>query len=117
MKRLIPAALALALASPALALPIHSVGAVTWHPTHYAGKVVAMRGYLLRQGKGYILFSDEPSGAVSRHDLPVDGAGYDHIKPNRRYLIEGKFIKGGLSASNGNPYHLVLTAPPKELKH
>ncbi|MDE3078652.1 MAG: hypothetical protein KGI94_01305 [Paracoccaceae bacterium] len=116
MKRLIPALALLALAGPALARPVHSVGAVTWHPKQYVGKVVAMRGYLLRHDKGYILFSDEPRGAVSQHDLPVEGPGFESIKPMHRYLIEGKFVKGGLKASNGSPYHLVLTAPPQEVK-
>ena len=55
------------------AAPVHSVGAVTWHAKHFAGQVVKIRGYLLRHRKGYILFSDEPTGAVSRHDLPVIG--------------------------------------------
>jgi hypothetical protein len=116
MKRLIPI-LAAVLATPALALPIHRVGTVTWHPTRYAGKVVEMRGYLLRREKGYVLFSDEPGGKVSAHDLPVIGAGIDTIKARRKYLLTGRFVKGGLKAFNHNPYHLELTALPKPAGH
>lgn len=117
MKPTLPLALvALMLATPAFALPIHRVGHVTWHPTRYAGKVVEMKGYLLRREKGYLIFSDEPGGRISSHDLPVSGRGIDSIKGRHEYLITGRFVKGGLHASNHNPYHLELTAPPKVLK-
>ena len=117
MKYMLPLIAALALATPALARPIHSVGAVTWHATRYAGKVVEMKGYLLRRHKGYVLFSDEPSGGVSSHDLPVTGAGIDTIKPRWEYLITGRFVKGGLKAANHTPYHLELLGLPKVIRH
>ncbi|WP_127902698.1 hypothetical protein [Solirhodobacter olei] len=112
MKRTLLTLIALAAAMPALALPLHRVGTVTWHPTRYSGKVVRMEGYLLRREKGYILFSDEPGGSVSSHDLPVIGTGIETIRPKRKYILTGLFVKGGLRAANHNPYHLKLTAPP-----
>lgn len=117
MTRLFPILAALALATPALALPLHRVGTVTWHPTRYAGKTVKMRGYLLRREVGYVFFSDEPGGKVSAHDLPVTGAGIDTIKDRRKYILVGRFVKGGLKAANRYPYHLALTAPPKAVGH
>lgn len=94
---------------------IHSVGAVTWHAAQYRGKLVRMRGYLLRRHNGYILFSDEPRGAVSAHDLPVVGPGVETMRPGLHYLLTGRFVKGGLNASNHNPYQLVLTAQPQDI--
>lgn len=107
-------AAALLAAAPALAqaAPVHRVGAVTWHAARYAGKVVTLRGYLLAHRPGYILFSDEPGGKISAHDLPVTGTGIAAIKARRKYRLTGRFVKGGLKASNGNPYHLELTAAP-----
>jgi len=118
VKRLFPLLAPLALAaSPALALPIHSVGHVTWHPKRYAGQMVEMRGYLLRREKGYVLFSDEPGGSVSAHDLPVTGTGALDMKARQKYLLTGRFVKGGLKAANHNPYHLALTVPPAPVGH
>ncbi|MBI1170263.1 hypothetical protein GC209_02585 [bacterium] len=94
---------------------VHKVGKLTWHPAGYVGKVLAMKGYVLQAGDGYVLFSDEPGGAISAHDLPVQGTGFDQMKPGTLYLLHGTFVKGGLKASNGNPYHLDLTAPPEPL--
>lgn len=94
---------------------IHKVGRVTWHPTGYVGKLLAMKGYLLKVEDGYVLFSDEAGGDISAHDLPVNGVGFDTMKPNTLYLLHGKFLKGGLIASNGNPYHLELTEAPQPL--
>lgn len=103
-------------ALPALAAPpVHKVGAVTWHAARYAGKEVTVQGYLLRQHKGYVLFSDEPGGKVSAHDLPVTGPGAEQIAAKRKYRLTGRFVKGGLAAANGNPFHLELTAPPLPL--
>lgn len=106
---------ALLAATPALAqaAPVHRVGAVTWHAARYAGKVVTVRGYLLARKTGYILFSDEPDGGISAHDLPVIGAGIGSVKAKTEYRLTGRFVKGGLKASNGNPYHLELSAAPE----
>lgn len=116
MTRLIPFVAALMLATPALAdLPVHKVGKVTWHPLGYVGKTIALKGYLLQRDKGFILFSDEPGGKISAHDLPVTGTGIDTLKDHQLYLLHGRFTKGGLVAANGNPYHLELTEPPTAL--
>lgn len=93
--------------------PVHRIGAVTWHPKRYAGKILDLVGYPLVRHDGYVLFSDEAQGAVSAHDLPVTGNDLGKLKLHRRYRIQGKFIHGGLKASNGNPYHLQLTTLPK----
>lgn len=95
---------------------VHSVGAVTWHAARYAGKTVTMKGYVLRRHKGYVLFSDEPGGTVSAHDLPVSGKGATAMRDRVEYRLTGRFVKGGLTAANGNPYHLVLTAAPAPVK-
>ena len=108
---------AIAATRPAMADEVvHKVGKVTWHPDGYVGKVIALKGYLLVRDKGYVLFSDEASGAVSAHDLPVSGVGYDTMLPDTEYLLHGTFVKGGLTASNGNPYHLELTEAPVEIQ-
>lgn len=93
---------------------IHKVGAVTWHPAKFVGQTIVLTGYLLVRATGYVLFSDEPSGGVSAHDLPVTGSWIDGLLPNKRYNIEGVFVQGGLDASNGNPYHLELVAAPRD---
>lgn len=116
MNRLLALTTALLLATPALAdLPVHRVGKVTWHPLGYVGKVIALRGYLLQRDDGYILFSDEPGGKVSAHDLPVTGPGIETLTDHQPYLLYGRFVKGGLAAANGSPYHLELTEPPSAL--
>ncbi|OIQ66872.1 hypothetical protein GALL_515550 [mine drainage metagenome] len=103
--------LALAMAGMAQAEVVHKVGKVTWHPAGYVGKDVAMVGYVLVSKPDYILFSDEAKGAVSRHDLPVTGAGIDTMKHGLKYLLHGRFVKGQTFA-NGSPYHLELSALP-----
>lgn len=118
LRHLLPA-LAVAAAITAAALPataapaIHSVGSITRHAKKFIGKDVVMHGYLLARRKGYILFSDEPSGRIGRYDLPVTGTGIDAILPHTRYVISGRFLDHGLTASNGNPDHLELTSPPQ----
>ena len=89
------------------------VGAVTRHAERFVGQHVLLSGYLLARDAGYILFSDEPRGKISRYDLPVAGAGIDQMMPTKRYLIEGEFLDRGLAASNGNRYQLELSAPPR----
>jgi len=102
-----------AIASAATVPPIvHKVGAVTWNAKKYLSKPVSVRGYVLALGDGYVLFSDEATGAISAHDLPVTGAGIETMVLKGKYTLEGYFVVGGLKASNGNPNHLELTAPP-----
>ena len=91
---------------------VYKVGKVTWHAKRFEGKRLAIQGYLLVPGKDYVLFSDEASGAIGPHDLPVTGPGIIDMKPNVKYLLVGTFIKGGLVASNGNPDHFELSTPP-----
>ena len=92
---------------------IHSVGSVTRHANHYIGQHLVLRGYLLAQRPGYILFSDEPGGSISRFDLPVTGTGAGAMLPRQRYLIEGDFLDHGLAANNGNSDHFELSSPPR----
>jgi hypothetical protein len=112
------AGLAAFLASPATASgpTVHKVGAVTRHAAGFVGQHIVLSGYLLAREPGYILFSDEPRGRISRYDLPVTGAGTEKMRRMRRYLIEGAFLDHGLAARNGNPDHLELSAPPREVR-
>jgi len=89
------------------------VGAVTRHAERFVGQHVLLSGYLLARDAGYILFSDEPRGKISRYDLPVAGPGIDQIMPTKRNLIEGEFLDRSVAASNGSQYQLELSAPPR----
>ncbi len=108
----IMAGLAAAASGADAAMTIHKVGKVTWHPARYVGHAIRLKGYVLVKKTGYVLFSDEATGKVSMHDLPVIGAGVEGMQRGGKYLLEGKFVHGGFKASNGSPYHLELTAPP-----
>ena len=94
---------------------VHKVGAITWHAAKFVGQKLQIVGYVLAKGAGYVLFSDEPTGKISAHDLPVIGPGSDQMQLTKKYVVEGQFIAGGFQASNGNPDHLELSAPPREL--
>lgn len=100
-------------ASPA-ASKVYKVGQVTRHASKFEGKQLQIQGYLLAPGTDYVLFSDEPDGAIGPHDLPVTGPGIASMKTKVKYLLVGTFIKGGLAASNGNPDHFELSVPPVE---
>jgi hypothetical protein len=91
---------------------VHKVGAVTWHAAKFVGKDVVLEGYVLAKEPGYVLFSDEATGKITAHDLPVAGTGADTMQTKTKYVIEGIFLDHGLSASNGSPYHLELTDLP-----
>jgi hypothetical protein len=115
------AAIAVAIAAAAL-FSIHAwaehstplkVGMVTRHAQGFVGHHVLLSGYLLARDTGYILFSDEPRGRISRYDLPVAGAGIDQMMPRKRYVIEGEFLDRGFAAGNGSRYQLELSAPPR----
>jgi hypothetical protein len=95
---------------------VHKVGEVTRHPRKFIDQGVVLTGYVLARESDYVLFSDEPTGRVSAHDLPVTGAGFDRMKPMKKYRIEGIFRDHGLKANNGSDYHLELTAEPGEAK-
>jgi hypothetical protein len=95
---------------------VHKVGEVTWHAKSFIGKDVTVVGYVLAVEKDYVLVSDERTGKISAHDLPVTGAGIDQLQPAMKYVLEGKLLDRGLRASNGSPYHLDLTAPPQAAK-
>ena len=108
----------LALADTAATAPtapvIYKVGQVTRHAQKFEGKQLQIQGYRLAPGTDYVLVSDEPSGAIGSHDLPVTGPGIAGMKANVKYLLVGTFIKGGLVASNGNPDHFELATAPTE---
>ena len=95
---------------------VHKVGAVTWHASKFGGKDVVLEGYVLAKGPGYVLFSDEATGKITAHDLPVTGPGADTMQTKTKYVIEGVFLDQGLYASNGSLYHLELPTPPSEAK-
>jgi hypothetical protein len=103
------------LAGSAAAAPtqVHKVGVITWHASRYVSRIVTVVGFVLAQGPGYVLFSDEPTGKISSHDLPVTGAAVDSLTLTKKYKLEGRFVSGGFAASNGSPYHLELTAAPQ----
>ena len=104
--------LAVGMAGAAAAETLHKVGRVTWHAATYEGKDVAVKGYLLVSGNGYVLFSDEAGGDVSAHDLPVTGPGFDTMEKGKKYLLHGKFVKGTAFA-NGSLFHLELAVAPE----
>ncbi len=97
-------------APPQKDLPLHTVGQVTRHAKNFVNQTVQMQGYLLKKEKGYLIFSDEPTGAISSYDLPVAGAGISVIQFKHKYILEGRFMYGGLSSSNHNLYHLELVS-------
>ena len=123
-RRLRSALLAAALSLGIAALPAmralagepvtHRVGAVTRHARTFVGQQIRLIGYPLARGQGYVLFSDEPRGRISRFDLPVTGAGWETMRHGEKYLIEGELLDHGLVAGNGNPYHLELSRAPRQ---
>ena len=77
---------------------------------------MARQAYVLAREPGYVLFSDEATGKIGVHDLPVNGPGAEAMLPARKYVIEVVFLDHGLTASNGSPLHLELTTAPAEAK-
>lgn len=92
---------------------LSSIGSITHQASNFLNQTVKVQGYLLKKENGYAIFSDEPSGAISQYDLPVVGTGVDTVVPNKKYILEGRFVAGGLQSSNGNLNHLELTSPPQ----
>jgi hypothetical protein len=93
-------------------LPVYTVGHVSRHVLPFVNQKVRLQAYLLEKDTNYIIVSDEPSGSLSRYDLPVEGKGIDVLQPGYLYIIEGVILDHGLHASNGNPYHLELSQLP-----
>lgn len=91
------------------------IGQVTWHPDDFINQNIHAEGYLLTKESGYAVFSDESSGSVTPHDLAVTGPGLDTLKFKQKYVLEGKFVFGGLESINKSPYHLELSNPPTAL--
>jgi hypothetical protein len=90
-----------------------SVGSVTWHQKNFIGKQVFLVGYVLKKEKDYVIFSDEATGSITAHDLPVTGAGTSNLALKQKYTFKGIFLDKGLVASNGSIYHLELSEAPK----
>ncbi len=99
--------------SPVPNLTLHTIGQVTRHASDFVGQNVRVEGYLIKKEAGYLIFSDEATGAISSFDLPIVGLGIDTIKSGPKYVLDGKFVEGGLQSSNKNPYHLELSSSPK----
>jgi hypothetical protein len=95
---------------------VHKVGAVTWHAKNFVDHYVTIVGYVLAKENDYVLLSDEAGGKISPHDLPVTGAGSDEMQPHRKYVVAGRFMDHGLTASNGSRYHLELNGAPGDAK-
>ncbi len=89
------------------------VGKITRHANNFINKNVKVRGYLIKKEIGYIIISDEASGAISMYDLPVIGPGIDAVKPNKKYVFQGMFLGQGRVFSNNSPDHLELSQPPE----
>ncbi len=94
-------------------LPLQTIGQVTRHASDFAGQEVKVAGYLIKKETNSLIFSDEAMGVISNFDLPVTGPGIDSVQPKQKYILEGKFIQGGLQSSNNNPYHLELSGDPQ----
>jgi len=99
--------------APKEVLALHTVGQVTWHAKDFVGKNVRIQGYMIKREAAYVIFSDEATGNVTSHDLPITGKGIGIFKPKQKYIIEGKLVYQGLEASNHNPYHLELSDPSR----
>lgn len=98
-------------------LPIHTIGQVTRHVAGFVNQEVQVQGYMLvGLNKNYVIFSDETGGAIGIFDLPVTGVGVEELIFKQKYILRGKFVYGGLNASNHNQYHLELSALPEAVK-
>ncbi len=96
---------------------VPSVGYVTrHHAAELVNTEIKVPGYMIKNLGTYIIVSDEKVDVPNPHDLPVMGTGISRIVPLKKYLFTGKFVKGGLNASNKNPYHLELIVAPEPLK-
>ncbi len=94
----------------------HTIGQITWHAKDFLNQTVKIQGYLLKKETGYVIFSDEAAGPITSHDLPVVGSGTGKLQFKQKYILEGKFVAGGLQASNNNPNHLELLNMSQSVK-
>lgn len=92
---------------------LKTMGSATRHPDGFIGKNIKVSGYLLKQEKGYGIFSDEINGTVGYYDLPISGSGVDATKTKQKYNFQGKFVRQSIKSSNGSPFLLELSAPPQ----
>lgn len=90
-------------------LPVHTVGEITWHAKNYLNKYVRVRGYFLKKGVGYDIFSDEVAGNISPHDLSVTGADIARMQLQQQYSLEGIFIVNELPGTNRTLYALDVS--------
>ena len=98
-------------------LSLHTIGQVTRHVSGFVGQIVRVEGYMLvGLNNNYVIFSDETGGAISAFDLPVTGPGIETLEFKQKYKLEGRFVYGGLNASNHSQYHLELSLPPQSVK-
>lgn len=95
-----------------LNVPVYTIGAVTRHAAYFARTIVQMHGYVIQNKSTYSIVSDEKGGAVSAGDIPIVGTALEKLSVGASYLFRGTLVKGGLSSSNGNPYHLELVSDP-----
>ncbi len=107
---------AVSAATPIPQLTIHTIGQITHHAQNFVNQTLKMQGYLLAIRDGYDIFSDESGGAINPFDLPIRGLGIATVTFKKKYQLYGKFLFGGLTASNNNQYHLELLAPPQLVK-
>lgn len=94
-------------------LPTLTVGAVSRHASTYLNQEVKIQGYVLSKQQGYVIFSDEPTGAIGYYDLPVAGLGVGDMLSGTKYLLDGTLVPSTLGAINKNPYELQLLSLPQ----
>ncbi len=90
-----------------------TIGSISRHPQNYLNQTVTVAGYVLKQQNGYAIFSDEATGPIGQYDLPVIGTNINGLTMKQKYVLTGILKYQGLTSSNGNPYHLELTALPE----
>ncbi len=95
-----------------LHMPVYTVGYVTRHAAYFSNTMVEMHGYVLKDTGAYSIVSDEKNGVVTAGDLPVADTAPEKLSAGTSYLFRGTLVRDGLTASNGNPYHLELANDP-----
>ena len=95
-----------------LHMPVYTIGYVMRHAAYFSNTMVEMHGYVLKDNGAYSIVSDEKNGAVTAGDLPIASTALEKLAPRTSYLFRGTLVKGGLTASNRNPYHLELANDP-----
>ncbi len=95
-----------------LHVPIYTISYVMNHAAYFSHTIVEMHGYVLKDNGAYSIVSDEKSGVVSIRDLPIVGTALEKLTLGTSYLFRGMLVKGGLTTTNGNPYHIELANDP-----